>query len=104
MDVPVSRVPSSWETLYPAPYPSYPYRFHVGDSVQQHVRINLQTGSVQALTDAPTSRYSGWFAGYSPSWSNDGQAILLPGTFLNSIAHAPYRPCVDVLDLTSNTG
>ena len=102
----VADVPSSWETLYPPPYVSYPlYRIRAGhNSAHQYVRINLQTGSVQALTDAPISSDAGLWAGGSPSWSSDGQAILLPGTFLRSTKNTPSRPCVAVMDLPSNTG
>ena len=38
-----------------------------------------------------------------PSWSSDGQAILLPGTFLSSKDQAPSRPCVAVVDITSHS-
>src|SRR5439155_136514 len=103
----VPEVPLSWETLYPAPDPSSTHLIqdghHDGGPVHQYVRITLQTGSVQALTDAPTSTDAGWFAGGSPSWSSNGQEILLPGTFLSSKEHAPSRPCVAVVDLPSNT-
>ena len=36
-------------------------------------------------------------------WSSDGQAVLLPGTFLKSRNSAPSRPCVAVVDLSSNS-
>jgi dipeptidyl aminopeptidase/acylaminoacyl peptidase len=39
----------------------------------------------------------------SPRWSSDGQAIVLPGTYLKSKENAPSRPCVAVVDLASNT-
>ena len=38
-----------------------------------------------------------------PSWSSDGQAILLPGTFLESKENVPSRPCVAVVHLPSYT-
>jgi hypothetical protein len=102
------EVPSSWETLYPPPYPSYQYRIHagknyIGGPVRQYVRIDLRTGSVHTLTDAPTSNDGGWFASGGPSWSSDGHDILLPGTFIKSKDNAPSRPCVAVVDLPSNT-
>ena len=101
----VPEVPPSWETLYPPPYASSPGRIHAGpNSAQQYVRIDLQAGSVQALTEAPISRNAGWWVGDdSPSWSSDGQAVLLPGTFLLSKDHVPSRPCVAVVDFHSNT-
>jgi len=108
--LPVAEVPPSWERLYPPPYASSPYRMRAGkdwsgEPLKQYVRIDLQTGSVQALTDAPTSNSAGWFmAGPSgPSWSSDGQEILLPGTFLKFNENVPDRPCVAVVDLSSNT-
>lgn len=108
--LPVSEVPSSWETLYPPPHASDTWRLHAGrqdtqadSSARQYVRIDLRTGSVEALTDAPTSDSAGWWANGNPSWSADGQAILLPGTFLKAKDNAPSRPCVAVVDLLSNT-
>lgn len=101
----VPEVPPSWETLYPPPNASSPYRISAGrDSAHQYVRINLRRGSVQALTDAPISNGAGWASVLGgPSWSSDGQAIVLPGTFLKSKENAPSRPCVAVVDLRSNT-
>jgi dipeptidyl aminopeptidase/acylaminoacyl peptidase len=109
--LPVPDVPPSWETLYPPPFPSSPYRIRSnyrdvkseGSSVNEYVRINLQTGAVQLLTDAPTSNDAGWWAvRATPSWSSDGQGILLPGTFIKSKDQEPSRPCVAVMDLSSN--
>jgi dipeptidyl aminopeptidase/acylaminoacyl peptidase len=109
--LPVPEVPSSWETLYPPPYASSPYRIRPGrqdlqsdDSANQYVRIDLQTGSVQALTDAPISGSAGWWARGTASWSSDGQGILLPGTFVKSKDGKPSRPCIAVVDLASNAG
>lgn len=109
--LPVSDVPSSWDTLYPPPFASS--RFRIGSSradlrsraisAHQYVRIDLQTGAVQSLTGAPISSDAGWWSGIgSPSWSNDGQEVLLPNTFLNSKDKAPSRPCVAVIDVASN--
>jgi dipeptidyl aminopeptidase/acylaminoacyl peptidase len=105
--LPVPEVPVSWETLYPPPYASFPYRIHAGRvpstaaPVNQYVRIDLRTGSVLSLTDAPTSNDAGWFASGSPSWSSDGEQIVLPGTFIESKDRTPSRPCVAVVDLLS---
>jgi hypothetical protein len=109
--LPVTEVPSSWETLYPPPFPSSPFRIHgghrdrqSGDAVDQYVRIDLQSGSVQALTDAPFRWAAGWSgAGGGPSWSSDGKAILLPDTFVSNKDHTPSRPCLAVVDLSSNS-
>ena len=108
----VPEVPTSWGDLYPPPAfstslnrlrawrqdPTSDY-----NSVFQYVRIHLQTGAVQSLTDAPVSGSAGWFALGSPSWSSDGQAILLPHTFLHSKDQLPSRPCVAVVVLPSKT-
>jgi hypothetical protein len=104
--LPVRQVPSSWETLYPPPFESSPYRIRTGDDepAHQYVTIDLQSGSVRSLADAPTGRDAGWWGDGPPSWSNDGRAVLLPNTFLSSRDHMPSGPCVAVVDLTSGTG
>jgi len=107
----VPAVPPSWKTLYlPAYLPSSPmFRFRIagGRPAHQYVRIDLQTGSVESLTDAPIGPDNGWLGGWgmgsTPGWSSDSQAIVLPGTFLESKENAPSRPCVAVVDLRLNT-
>jgi dipeptidyl aminopeptidase/acylaminoacyl peptidase len=102
--LPVPNVPKSWETLYPPPFASSGDRIHSGHlSTQQYVRIDLRTGSVQSLTNAPTSGAAGWWAEGSPDWSNDGQEVLLPGTFLDTSASVASRPCVAAVNLVSDT-
>lgn len=109
----VPEVPSSWETLYPPPYASSAYRIRAGRQdvrsglVRQYVRIDLQTGSVESLAEAPVGNLAtGEWASVEPggpNWSNDGQAILLPGTFLKSKDNLPSRPCIAVVDLPFKT-
>jgi len=70
--------------------------------VRQYVRIDLQTGSVQALTDTPIGSSAGWEAYGDASWSSDGKEILLPNTFIKSTNSVTSRPCLAVLDLSSN--
>jgi dipeptidyl aminopeptidase/acylaminoacyl peptidase len=110
--VPVSDIPASWETLYPPPPTTSLSHIRAahqdvrsGNLVHEYVRINLQTGVVQALTDAPVSSDGGLWAGAlgGPNWSSDGQAILLPGTFLRSNDFLPSRPCIAVIDLQSSS-
>lgn len=104
--LPVPEVPPSWEAQYPPPFPSDAYRIRAGQrSAHQYVRINLQTGSVQSLTDAPISNGSGsWAWSYaSPTWSSNAKEILLPGTYLKSKIDVPSRPCIAVVDLATNT-
>ncbi len=104
----VSEVPASWEALYPPAYASDPdNQIRVGSQgVRQYVLIGLEAGSVRALTDAPTSSSAGWFvygASAVPTWSGDGREILLPGTFLKSATNVPSRPCIAVVDVSSQT-
>lgn len=110
--LPVLDVPPSWETLYPPPYASSAYRIHAGhldmprvDSAQHYVLIDLKTGIVQSLTGAPRSHQAGDWALVEggPSWSDDGQAILLPDTFIAPKDNVASRPCVAVVDIPSNT-
>ena len=110
--MPIIDVPPSWEMLYPPPsYGNYGRRIRGGHhdpesddkSAQEYVLIDLQTHSVQPLTDAPTSDDAGWFVtGDRISWSKDSTAISLPGTFLKSKDNTPSRPCIAVIDLSQN--
>ena len=117
-NVPTIDVPQSWEALYPPPpfnpFAAYDFRIHAGHhdpeheksgmGVYQYVQIDLATGSAKSLTGAPNSEAAGWFwAGGLPSWSNDGRAVLLPHTFVKSSDNKPSRPCVAVVDLSSDT-
>jgi hypothetical protein len=100
--LPVPEAPASWETLYPPPYASSENRIHAGGHAHQFVRINLQTGATEALTDAPVSNDAGWRSYGRPEWSTDGKRVLLPGTFIRSKNEIPSRPCVAIVDLSSN--
>jgi dipeptidyl aminopeptidase/acylaminoacyl peptidase len=100
----VPEVPKSWETLYPPPFAESAYRIRAGHgSASEYVRIDLQTGSIRSLTDAPTSDSARWWALGAPSWSSDGRAVLLSGTFIKSKTDAPSRPCVAIVELPSST-
>jgi dipeptidyl aminopeptidase/acylaminoacyl peptidase len=101
----VPEVPKSWETLYPSPSVSDAYRIETGKVVHQFVLITLRTGSIRSLTGAPVSEDAGlWAPVFAlPSWSKDGQAVLLPGTFIKSNDNVPSRPCVAVVDLAYNS-
>ena len=105
--IPVPDVQSSWESLYPPPFTASPRRVQAGVRDLKEIssggflttefsRIDLQTGVIEAMTDAPTASNSGWFSNATPSWSSDGQAVLLPGTFVRSEANTPSKPCVAV--------
>jgi hypothetical protein len=107
--LPVIDVPSSWGVLYPPPYVPIPWHVEAGhqdpqsSSVHQYVTIDLQTGSITSLTDAPTAADAGWWLFGSPSWSGDGQEVLLPGSFLKTKDNTPSRPCVAIVDVRSKT-
>jgi dipeptidyl aminopeptidase/acylaminoacyl peptidase len=109
--LPVSDIPPSWESLFPPPYGTFS-GIHAGRqkvelglfSIRRYALINLQSGLTKILTDAPLPWQAIWGdAGYYPSWSSDGKAILLSAAFLPSDDNAPVRPCVAVVDLSSNT-
>jgi dipeptidyl aminopeptidase/acylaminoacyl peptidase len=112
MLAPVKQVPPSWEKLYPPPpFLSYAeegihpqHSIKAGDEVKQYVRIDLKSGSTQPLVDAPSMGAVGILQQLiPPSWSSDGQEVLLPGTFLKSTDNAPSRPCVAIVDLRSGS-
>ncbi len=106
--LPVLDVPSAWETLYPPPpYTTSRNRIHAGhydaksSHVHQYVLVDLETGAIQSLTDAPIADGAGWIAYGDPSWSSDGREILLPNTFLKSRENEPSRPCVADMNVSS---
>lgn len=113
--LPVSDVPKTWEELYSAPYPEFAYRIHAGHQdlsanfghkfTSKYVAIDLHDGKVKPLNGAPTGSAAGWWAGVSTPlvWSDDSKALLLPGTFVNSIQTDQHvnRPCAAVFDVTA---
>jgi hypothetical protein len=115
--LPVPDIPKTWESLYPAPYAGFPYGVRVGRQdltasyghklVSEYATVNLSTGKVKSVTGAPTAYGAGWWAAAlaSPAWSNDGKALLLPGTFLQATApdHSVIRPCAAIFDLSAYT-
>lgn len=109
--VPIPEVPPSWGVLYPPPFASEFFSFHAGTldtqsglgSANEYVRIGLQAGTVEALTEAPVAEDAGWWVSGSPTWSSDSQAVILPGTFIRSKNNAPSQPCVAVTDLRSKS-
>jgi dipeptidyl aminopeptidase/acylaminoacyl peptidase len=115
--LPVADVPKAWEELYAAPFPEFAYRIHGGRQdpttnfghklTSKYVVVDLHDGTVKSLNGAPTGRAAGWWAGVPASltWRDDGKALLLPGTFLNSVQmdHPVIRPCVAVYYLASST-
>ena len=112
----VGNVPTEWETVYPPPYPSFPYRIrataqdlsHVDGHryVSEYVLIDLVRGLIKPLTGAPTGPSAGWGQYLRGRWSDDGQSILLPATFFPPEARdtngQPNRPCIAAIDLVKN--
>lgn len=109
--VPVREIPLSWETSYPPSEQYSTWGFHSGHQdlsksdfywVTQYVQVDLETGAVRVLVDAPSSAGTvGWWTEGDPAWSDNGDAILLPGTFLPSEQQGPSFPCVAVVDVAS---
>jgi len=98
----VREIPASWNEFFPPPSASTPSGLRAGKSADQFVRIDLTTGTVDSLTDAPMSDAAGWWwSEHTPEWSNDGKALLLPGTFVKSKENASSRPCVATVDVRS---
>ena len=97
--------PVEWKTIYPPPYKGAAGdNLREGKPVRQYLLFNLKTGAVQPLIDAPTAADAGWFSGVGfPTWSNDGKAVLLPGTFVKSKGEKQSRPCIAVVDVPTKT-
>jgi len=100
----VPEVPQSWNKW-----------FHVDSGhgpVHEYVLIDLRTGLVRALTNTPISDDARalvpegeWaLTPAAPTWSSNGRALLLPGTFIREGGKLLPAPCVVAFDLTSNTG
>ncbi|HYY72933.1 MAG TPA: hypothetical protein VE778_05015 [Candidatus Bathyarchaeia archaeon] len=98
-------VPASWEKLYPPPFPTDLSDIHAGGKVLQFVRIDLRTGLVQRLANAPISSAGGEWEDIDSGaeWSRDGQAVLLPGTYLEQGSDKPSRPCIAVVNVATGT-
>jgi len=114
----VSIVPPGWEGLYPPSLASDPFRVRAGRQdpetldghqyVSEYAAIELSTGKVKLLANAPMGQNIGWWAGLpSANWSADGQSVLLVDTFLapktTDASGEPNRPCVAVVDRATNS-
>jgi dipeptidyl aminopeptidase/acylaminoacyl peptidase len=112
--LPVKNIPEEWEILYPPDMGSVHKSGHQNLSAPHgfdysgtYVSIELETGKVFDLTGTPTSRYATWVAtgAASPTWSDDGNSVLLPGTYLPQRPHPekagaaqPEPPCIALTD------
>jgi len=100
----VAEIPVEWEKRYPPPYEASPIRLRAGKQdlttftgdqlVSRYARIDLRSGTVRWLSDAPTGHAAGWSVVAGPAWSQDGEAIVLPDAFVASDTAAPARACV----------
>lgn len=113
----VETVPQEWETLYAPPLPTYPYHIRAGRQdlqaldgssyVSEYALIDLVTGKVKPLTNAPTGSAAGWWAIPSADWSLDGRFVALSGTFLRVERRGQTnyldRPCVAVVDVLKDS-
>ena len=99
----LKSTPQSWEKLYLPPYPSAPH-LHSGEPADVVVWIDLKSGAIQPLVDAPVSGEVGWPGGadYGAVWSSDSQAVVLSGTFPESKDGKPTPACVVVANLRSH--
>jgi dipeptidyl aminopeptidase/acylaminoacyl peptidase len=107
----VAEIPSAWERLYPPPFAAFPFRLRAGKQdlatfrgdglASRYVRIELRSGTVRPLSDAPTGAAAGWWLGASPAWSEDGKSIVLPDTFVAQDTHAAAHACVAVVNAST---
>jgi dipeptidyl aminopeptidase/acylaminoacyl peptidase len=111
----VRNVPIEWETMYPPPHSTSPYRLRAGQQspdrfrgqrdVSEYVLIDLVSGKTKPLTHAPVSTAAGWWAISRAAWSSDGRSVVLSDTFLprNNPGTPEFLnlPCVAVVDVVS---
>ena len=90
----VEDIPKEWESKYPPSYPGFATLIKAGHQdlsaadgvfyVGEYVLVALKTGLITSLTGAPTAIRAGWWANdATPAWSDDGKAVVLPGTFVS---------------------
>jgi dipeptidyl aminopeptidase/acylaminoacyl peptidase len=113
--VTVATIPPQWETLYPPPIPSFPYRVRAGRQdpdalngaadISEYVLIDLASGTLKPLAHAPTGSNAGWAGFTTADWSADGKSVVMSDTFLpadpQSAGSSANRPCVAVADLST---
>lgn len=111
----VRNIPPEWETMYRSADPAGAYRIRPGKqdpaaidqsvSVSEYVRIRLSDGQVQTFNGAPIGSAGGWWAFLKAAWSADGEAVVLPDTFMppapGSRKSEAGPPCTAVIELKS---
>src|SRR5207253_456502 len=62
-------------------------------------------GEIEPLVDAPSMDAVGIITvgNLPPTWSSDGQSVLIPGTFLKPQQNEVARPCVAIVELRSKS-
>jgi hypothetical protein len=110
----VKDVPVAWEYLYPPPTTPSAYHIRAGvqdlDSfdgsnyVSQYARIELLSGIITTITNAPIGQEAGWVTGsVSSVWSPNGSAVLLVNTFVSDTSLSDdrkgNRPCIALVEL-----
>ena len=113
--LPVEMVPAEWERLYPPPpLPWASFRVRAGRQdledpqgfglVEEYDLIDLRSGQIRRLVDAPSATSAAWWAWPSADWSSDGRLVALSGAFVGTASPEPHslsRPCVVVIDIGS---
>jgi dipeptidyl aminopeptidase/acylaminoacyl peptidase len=105
---PAEEIPNEWESRFPPPFLASPYRLLAGHQnlnaasgasyVGDYIRIDLASGHIVSLTNAPESGRAGWWESLaSPAWSDDSSSVILPGTFDADHHRDDLRPCVVVV-------
>ena len=99
----IPAAPRGWAKRYLPPFDGAAYRVQDGKPVFTFVRFDLAKGTMDALLDAPTAEAAGWWLIGNdtsiPSWSADGHAVLVPGTFVPSADNGPSTPCIAMVTI-----
>ncbi len=112
--LPVAEVPLAWQALYGSAKQSDSYRIQAGSQsldanaggalVSRYVTIDLDSGKIHPVVDAPTGRSAHWIAGgqASMAWSANGRLLALPSTFvpMGKSQNRADTPCLAVVDVT----
>lgn len=92
----LAAVPQRWVRVYRPPPGRSILGMRAGDQnldvtvdegtlVSGYVLINVKTGTVSPTDNAPTGNANGWWwEEGAPEWSADGNAVLLPNSYLQS--------------------
>lgn len=117
--LPVATIPPSWETLYPAAYPFLRDRIRPHEQdleafsghgyINEYVSVDLSTGVVKQLANAPIGNDLGWTTAgvVQAAWSRDHRSVALSNTFVPSSLGGGDQHgnplCVVVYDFRADT-